>query len=465
MAYKDFSSPLVEPETHPLPLLTLLADAQGVILSRCLGPADLVPFGGELGAVVKPLDGRAFADWWAGLCQRAAGPQAVQEDALLWLDGQAVPISLLLTRIAERDEFLVTGLPPGCHRPEMCSLLQHLSVAAARLETDALLRWVREHVTDLLPADSFYIALHDPEIDLVELREPLDDGAFLQESLYQRHMDGLLGWVLTQRRSLLIRDLDHKSTPVAPIQDGAATRSILMVPLLAHDRCLGVLSLQARTPQAYANGDLRFMEIVAGLTALGVDRMRLQREAQSHLAVLQALQEITAQLMTVHTDEQLALAITGVLLRLVQADEVRLYLRPRLTAGLEFAAGLTAAGRTEPRPAPVAGSIVMKLDGQGGIAVLSEPPASSLAVDGFDWPPASVIGMPIQRTGVRYGVVMLLYQQPHLLREDERRTLHLMADQAALTVESLPLQPHAPPALRGSRGPACPGPTGHRAAG
>ena len=437
MAYKDFSSPLVGPETHPLPLLTLLADAQGVILSRCLGPADLVPYGGELGAIVRPLDDQAFADWWNDLCQRAASPQAVQEDALLRLNGQAEPISLLLTRIAERDEYLVTCLPQGCHRPEMCSLLQHLNVAAARLETDALLHWVRERVTGLLPTDSFYIALHDPEIDLVELRELLDDGALVQEVQYQRRVDGLIGWVLAQRQSLLIRDLDHEATPVAPIQTGAPVRSILMVPLIAHDRCLGVLSLQAKAPQVYIDGDLRFMEVVASLTALGIDRMRLQREAQSHLVVLQALQEISAQLMTVRTDEQLALAITGVLLRLIQADEVRLYLRPRLTAGLEFAAGLTAEGRTAPRPAPVAGSIVMKLDGQGGIAVLSEPPASSLAVDGLDWPPASVIGMPIQRAGVRYGVVMLLYRQPHLLREDERRTLRLMADQAAITVESL----------------------------
>ena len=103
---------------------------------------------------------------------------------------------------------------------------------------------------------------------------------------------------------------------------------ILMVPPHLHDRCLGVLSLQAKAPQVYADGNLRFMEIVAGLTALGMDRMRLQREAQSHLAVLQALQEITAQLMTVRTDEQLALTIAGVLLRLIQADKVRLYLRP-----------------------------------------------------------------------------------------------------------------------------------------
>ena len=43
-------------------------------------------------------------------------------------------------------------------------MLQQLSVAAARLETNALLRWVRENVTALLPADSFYIALHDPKL-------------------------------------------------------------------------------------------------------------------------------------------------------------------------------------------------------------------------------------------------------------------------------------------------------------
>jgi K+-sensing histidine kinase KdpD len=79
--------------------------------------------------------------------------------------------------------------------------------------------------------------------------------------------------------------------------------SMASVPLRWDDRVIGVLNVQTVERRAFTRDDVRFLEALAALLAGIVEKGRLQREAESHLASLQAIDETRARLVTIVTHD------------------------------------------------------------------------------------------------------------------------------------------------------------------
>jgi len=91
------------------------------------------------------------------------------------------------------------------------------------------------------------------------------------------------GWVLSERRPRLVRDLmgekEHSfSDDAFMIEEGV--RSTLMLPLLAGDEAVGFFFLDNRTPGAYTERDLELLDPVAQQLALAIQNNRLLKELQ-----------------------------------------------------------------------------------------------------------------------------------------------------------------------------------------
>jgi diguanylate cyclase (GGDEF)-like protein len=65
-------------------------------------------------------------------------------------------------------------------------------------------------------------------------------------------------------------------------------RSLLCLPLLIRERCIGVVTFYHRTPRAYATDELQFLAAFASFVSIAVDNARLYAE-QSRLAVTDGL--------------------------------------------------------------------------------------------------------------------------------------------------------------------------------
>lgn len=61
------------------------------------------------------------------------------------------------------------------------------------------------------------------------------------------------------------------------------TRSEIALPLMVHDRVIGVLDIQSDQPQAYRLEDIDTLQTVADQVAISIDNMRLLEEAQTAL--------------------------------------------------------------------------------------------------------------------------------------------------------------------------------------
>ncbi len=97
------------------------------------------------------------------------------------------------------------------------------------------------------------------------------------------------GWVLRNRCTLFVPDTrnDPRVRYVGPRQSG----SVVMVPLLYHDRCLGVLGLGSRRVRAFSEEERGLLEGLAGQLAVVVENVRLFDESRRRLEALRQAQE------------------------------------------------------------------------------------------------------------------------------------------------------------------------------
>lgn len=99
---------------------------------------------------------------------------------------------------------------------------------------------------------------------------------------------GIVGHVAANKKPRIALDVGADATffnnPDLPL-----TRSELALPLLVHNRVLGVLDIQSDKPQAFGAEDIDVLQTLADQVAIAIENARLLDESQAALAQLEAL--------------------------------------------------------------------------------------------------------------------------------------------------------------------------------
>lgn len=145
------------------------------------------------------------------------------------------------------------------------------------LELDDLLELVYNQLSKVIPTETYYVALYEPEEQVLDFRILIDDGKrFPPERIPLTQ--GFSSWVLENRRPLLIRHLSQEleSLPVQPIQLGheKPSEAWLGVPVQTGDRELGILAIASYAPYAFDEDDMTLLSNIASLAALALDNAR-----------------------------------------------------------------------------------------------------------------------------------------------------------------------------------------------
>jgi signal transduction histidine kinase len=162
---------------------------------------------------------------------------------------------------------------------------------------DELLRTVYQECSKVLDVAIFGIALVDEETSQLHFVLDVRDGEFLPPWSAPLG-SGLNSWVVEHRRPLLIRSTrEEKVVGVASLDDGAATEAWLGVPMIVHDRIIGVIAVQSYTKGALTDDDVVLMGTVANQTAAAVEDARFYHELDELNARLEVrVAERTAEL-------------------------------------------------------------------------------------------------------------------------------------------------------------------------
>lgn len=141
----------------------------------------------------------------------------------------------------------------------------------------SLYKSIHEIIDDLMPARNFYIALYDPEENLINFVYDVDefDGPFLP----QKPGKGLTEYVLRTGIPLfaspeVFEDLVAREEVVSI---GTPSIDWLGVPLIAENKTIGVLAVQSYTEGIrFSNEDMEILTFVSNQIAMAIERRRAE---------------------------------------------------------------------------------------------------------------------------------------------------------------------------------------------
>jgi class 3 adenylate cyclase len=143
-------------------------------------------------------------------------------------------------------------------------------------DLDEVLRRVLAAAAALTASSHATVLLLDDTSDHITHRIVLDSGNIAPLELVAGPMmrQGLAGWVVRERRAVLVQDTEQDSRwlPGPGLGD---LRSALVAPLLLAGRPLGVLTLGHDQPGHYEEEHLRLLEALGAQAALAIENARL----------------------------------------------------------------------------------------------------------------------------------------------------------------------------------------------
>ena len=186
------------------------------------------------------------------------------------------------------------------------------------------------------------VFLKDPTGEYVVVREATGDaGAQLKRSGFKLGIGSksIVGFVAGKGEQLIVNDTTRDATyypnPLLP-----DTRAEAALPLRVGDRIVGVLDVQSTSPYAFAEDNLRTLQILADQLGIAVVNTELFAETQEHLAQHRLLHHITTTAASGTTlDEALESAVNGLQVTL-GGDRVAIMLADREKKALEVKAAV-----------------------------------------------------------------------------------------------------------------------------
>ncbi len=163
------------------------------------------------------------------------------------------------------------------HADRMAMLNEVARAIGSTIELDDLLELIYEQLSRVIPSDTYFVSLFDAQEKTLDLRILIDGGERFPPQRLPLGQ-GFSGWVLENRRPLLIRHLSEEidDLPAKPVTIGQDrwSESWLGMPILAGEQALGLLAIASYAPNAFNEDDLNLLNNVAAQAALALDNAR-----------------------------------------------------------------------------------------------------------------------------------------------------------------------------------------------
>jgi PAS domain S-box-containing protein len=199
------------------------------------------------------------------------------------------------------------------------SALYRISQVAHEAATlDALYAAIHAIIGELMPANNFYIALHDEAEDLIRFpyyRDEIDE-----DSSPQRSGKTLTAYVLRTSRSLLAPPEVFAGLVRAGEVElvGAPSIDWLGVPLIKHGKTFGVLVVQSYTEGVrYGDEERRILEYVSSQVAMAIETKQAEEGVRQSEATMKAIFNVTEDLVVLTDTAGMIITTNGTWPRLL----------------------------------------------------------------------------------------------------------------------------------------------------
>lgn len=276
----------------------VLSERRPVLIGDILNPAE-VPAGKEAILYGEVINCHSWMGVPLTMGNRIIGvlsaqsikPYAYTDNELRFLGTVANQASVAIenARLFQRNEQRIN---------ELGALSELGRELTSQLDVAAIGRTIYESTKGSFSLDAYFMMLYDEKHDNGICPVYVDEGVFGHDESAMELGDSLSGYVIHQRKPLLIGDLDDDSQLPAgkhPVSAGEPThcRAWMGVPMMIGNRLLGVLAAQSTTPYAYRENELQFFTTVASQASVALENARLFEQYKQRIDELNSLNELT----------------------------------------------------------------------------------------------------------------------------------------------------------------------------
>ena len=338
---------------------------------------------------------------------------------------------------------------------ELGTLYHASATMTANLDQDFVLQTVVTEMVRALEADSCTIFVWDESqqsLNLAAYKNQLTrDSYFVHKSTDQAV--GLstiknLEQYPTISRIFETHQIDtlHYDDTCTPgeiaLLETARLKSLMLVPLVRRHKVLGLLALGQMSPSpSYSQGQLRLAQNLAGQAAVAIEHAHLFGQAQRRIEELSTFHNIVLQLNTPLKLNAVLDAITESGLKLVEANNLHIFLYDPNTAEFTFGSALWRDGRRHAAvsaPRASGAGITATVVRQARPVVINNAARHPFyqSERAKAWGIHAIAGFPLKHGDQVIGAFTATYLQPHTFNEEELLLLNLLAEQAAVAVRN-----------------------------
>jgi sigma-B regulation protein RsbU (phosphoserine phosphatase) len=196
-------------------------------------------------------------------------------------------------------------------------LLEVADAVNTTLDLNTLLQRVAEMLKRIIDYEIFAILLLNDKTQELRIRFQVGHPSEVAERMVIRVGLGVTGQAVQRREAVLVNDLTREQNV---INFTPGVRSELAVPLIAKNKVIGVLDVEAAKPNAFNEEHKRLLTLFASRIAAGIENARLYTRVSRQAKQLTLLTEISRELTSILQLDQLLKRVADLLTRIIDYE-------------------------------------------------------------------------------------------------------------------------------------------------
>lgn len=303
------------------------------------------------------------------------------------------------------------------------------------LGVEEISKLVYDKASQLMDTTNFSLCLYDKEKGQLDYKLWVYEGQLVEK--VPPELTGLTGWVISEKKTLLINDWDkeEKDFPVKARIVTARQRSWLGVPLLVGEAVIGVMATQSPQPCAFDLETQRLLEAIASQAAIVIQNARLHTELYALGMEINRGGLKTEEIFqkTVQSIIRVSDASAANMLLLHDTDDPALSVSQPPTLSISKGLGEDYDDKVKPRPGGLTFHTLKHRTPQAVSHPDDSPGINPVALERGT---LAYLCLPMKIQESIIGVLFVHYNQPHVFAKSEIVMLSLFANQAALAIEN-----------------------------
>jgi len=312
-------------------------------------------------------------------------------------------------------------------------LLAVADVVNATLDLETLLLRVSELVRRVIDYEIFAILLLNEKTQEMRIRFQVGYPREVAERIHVRVGEGVTGQAALRREAVLVNDVEKTSHYIEGIE---GVRSELAIPLIVKNRVIGVIDIEAPTPNYFTEEHKDLLTLIASRIAIGVENARLYTRISRQAKTLILLNEISRELTSILNLDQLLKRIGDLLTRLIDYQMFSILLLDETGQKLQHRFSLRFKENIHLKHDILLGKGLVGAAAQQGEAILVPDVSKDPRYIPVNPETKSELCVPLKYKEKVIGVLDIEHTRRNYFTEDHMRTVTTLAAQIAIAIEN-----------------------------